>query len=148
MNRNIMQNGFMNTVDHGGEPYVIDIDKATKSNNNYRVTIWTGSHLQTTLMSIPVGGDIGLEIHHGVDQFLRIEQGFGLVQMGEAQNNLNYQMKVRDGFAIFVPSETWHNVTNVGRIPLKLYSIYAPPKHPKGAIHQTKAIAEAHVFVK
>lgn len=143
MNRNIITNGFMNIVDHGMEPYVIDIEKATKINNNFRTTIWTGAHLQTTLMSIPVGGDIGLEIHHGVDQFLRIEQGLGLVQMGKSMEHLTYTMKAGDGYAIFVPAETWHNIINIGRVPLKLYSIYAPPQHPQGTIHQTKAIAEA-----
>ena len=59
--------------DHGKERFVVDIEDYTKQNENYRTTIWTGEKLQVTLMSIEPGDDIGLEIHHGIDQFLRIE---------------------------------------------------------------------------
>lgn len=129
--------------DYGPEPFVINIDEATKRNNNYRTALWTGKHLQLTLMSIKPGEDIGLEIHPAIDQFLRVEDGQGLAQMGHSKNNLNYQRKVYDGFAIFIPAGTWHNVINTGNKPLKMYSIYAPPQHPHGTVHATKAIAHA-----
>ncbi|MBS4209479.1 cupin domain-containing protein [Bacillus sp. FJAT-50079] len=129
--------------DYGGKPFVVNIDKAAKQNRTYRTALWTGSHLQVTLMSIGVGEDIGLEVHPHVDQFLRIEQGQGIVQMGKTKENLNFQRDVFDDFAIMVPAGTWHNVTNTGNIPLKLYSIYAPPNHPFGTVHETKAVAEA-----
>ncbi|QXE03577.1 MULTISPECIES: cupin domain-containing protein [Terribacillus] len=127
--------------DHGGQPFVVDINVASKRNNNYRNAIWTGEHLQVTLMSINPGEDIGLEVHPNVDQFLRIEQGQGFVQMGSSRNNLNFQRNAKDDDAIIVPAGTWHNVTNTGSIPLKLYSIYAPPNHPFGTVHHTKAQA-------
>lgn len=92
-------------------------------------------------MSLKVGEDIGLEIHPNVDQFLRIEQGQGIVQMGNRKDNLNFVQNVYDDFAIMIPAGTWHNVTNTGNIPLKLYSIYAPPQHPFGTVHVTKANA-------
>lgn len=129
--------------DYGPEPFVIDINKATINNKYYRTALWTGNHLQLTLMCIPVGGDIGLEVHPNVDQFLRIEEGQGLVQMGDRQDNLYFKQQVLNDFAIFIPAGTWHNVTNTGNVPLKLYSIYAPPNHPHGVVHQTKEIAEA-----
>lgn len=129
--------------DHGPEPYVVNIEKATKKNNTYRSALWTGRHLQVTLMSINVGEDIGLEVHPTDDQFLRIEQGQGIVQMGDFKDQLNYVKKVSDNFAIMVPAGKWHNVTNTGNIPLKLYSIYAPPHHPHGTVHVTKADAIA-----
>ena len=129
--------------DEGDKPFVININQAAKQNNTYRDTIWTGKHLQVTLMSINVGEDIGLEIHPNVDQFLRIEEGQGLVQMGKEKNNLDFEKYVGDDFAIMVPSGTWHNVTNTGNTPLKLYSIYGPPNHPFGTVHRTKADAEA-----
>jgi mannose-6-phosphate isomerase-like protein (cupin superfamily) len=94
-------------------------------------------------MSINVGEDIGLEIHPNVDQFLRIEQGQGVVQMGKRKDHLNFVQKVYDDFAIMIPAGTWHNVTNTGNTPLKLYSIYAPPQHPSGTVHLTKAQALA-----
>ena len=99
--------------------------------------------MQLTLMSIPVGQDIGLEIHPDHDQFLRIEEGQGLVQMGSSRDCLYFRQPAFDDFAIFIPAGTWHNVTNTGNTPLKLYSIYAPPEHPWGTIHQTRAIAQA-----
>ena len=129
--------------DHGREPFVININQAAKHNNTYRDTIWTGNHLQVTLMSINVGEDIGLEIHPNVDQFLRIEEGQGIVQMGKSKESLNFVKNVGNDYAIMVPSGTWHNVTNTGNTPLKLYSIYAPPNHPFGTVHRTKADAEA-----
>lgn len=113
-------------TDFGPNPFVVDITKATLNNDTYRTALWTGNHLQLTLMSIPVGGDIGLEVHPNVDQFLRIEQGQGLVQMGNSKENLYLQQPAFDDFAIFVPAGTWHNVVNTGNKPLKLYSIYAP----------------------
>ncbi|WP_313805027.1 cupin domain-containing protein [Cytobacillus sp.] len=129
--------------DYGPEPFVVNINKASKQNRSYRTAIWTGKHLQVTLMSLKVGEDIGLEIHPTVDQFLRIEQGQGIVQMGNRKDNLYFRRKVYDDDAIMIPAGTWHNVTNTGNVPLKLYSIYAPPQHPVGTVHKTKADALA-----
>ena len=129
-------------TDFGPRPFIIDINKATINNDTFRTAFWTGNNLQLTLMSIPVGGDIGLEMHPHVDQFLRIEEGQGLSQMGNTRENLYISQPVYDDFAIFIPAGTWHNVINTGKTPLKLYSIYAPPNHPWGTIHQNKAIAE------
>ena len=72
--------------DRGGEPVVENIEGMTLENDNFRTTIWTGSKLQVTLMTIQPGDDIGLEIHHGIDQFLRIEEGEGVCKMGPAEN--------------------------------------------------------------
>lgn len=130
-------------TDHGGEPFVANINALTKQNNNFRTAAWTGKFLQVTLMTLQVGEDIGFEIHPDVDQFLRIEQGEGLVQMGSTQHHLTLEKYVYDDSAIIVPAGTWHNLTNIGHTPLKLYSIYAPPEHPYGTIHQTKTEALA-----
>lgn len=129
--------------DYGPEPFVVNIEEATKQNNTFRTALWTGSHLQLTLMSINVGEDIGLEIHPHLDQFIRIEEGQGLVQMGDSKCNLDFQRYVRDDYIFIIPAGKWHNLINTGNIPIKLYSIYAPPQHPHGTVHQTKAIAEA-----
>jgi len=129
--------------DYGGKPFVVNIERAAEQNNNYRTALWTGKHLQVALMSIEVGGDIGLEVHPDVDQFIRIEQGRGLVQMGERRDRLDFERNVSEDDAIMIPAGTWHNVTNTGRVPLKLYTIYAPPEHPFGTVHRTKAEAMA-----
>ncbi len=131
------------TTDYGPNPYVVDIEQATLNNPNYRTALWTGGLLQVTLMYIPVGGEIGLEVHPDTDQFLRIEAGNGLAQMGSCSDSLNYQCHVYSGDAITVPAGTWHNVTNIGNEPLKLYTIYAPPHHPHGTVQRTKADADA-----
>ncbi|MED1613595.1 cupin domain-containing protein [Bacillus paranthracis] len=128
-------------TDYGPKPFVVNINETTKQNNTYRTALWTGTHLQVTLMSLNVGEDIGLEVHSNVDQFLRIEQGQGIIQMGKNKDNLNFKRNVYDDYAIMIPAGTWHNLTNTGNIPLKLYSIYAPPNHPFGTVHVTKADA-------
>lgn len=125
-------------TDHGPEPYVTDIEKATVSNTNFRTTLWTGRHLQLTVMSIPVGGDIGLEVHPDNDQFLRVERGKGRVQMGPEKDALSFDTQVEDDMVILVPAGRWHNVTNVGDEPLKVYALYGPPDHKPGTVHATQ----------
>ncbi len=63
--------------DIGPQPQSFDIERATKENTNYRSVAWSGRYLQVTPMSIPVGGDIGLEAHPETDQFLRLDAGGG-----------------------------------------------------------------------
>lgn len=72
---------FTRFGDYGPEPFVVNIEEVTKQNNTFRTALWTGNHLQLTLMSINVGEDIGLEIHPNLDQFIRIEDGQGVVMM-------------------------------------------------------------------
>ena len=129
--------------DNGPRPYVVDIEAATVANENYRTALWTGGHLQLTLMSITVGGEIGLEAHHDLDQFLRLEKGRGRVQMGPAQDRLDFDEQIEDDWVVLVPAGTWHNITNIGAEPLKIYSIYTPPEHAHGTVHATKAEADA-----
>ena len=61
--------------DNGPEPNVFDIEEATTGNDDYRRVAWTGKYLQVTLMSIPVGESVGLEVHPETDQFLRLDAG-------------------------------------------------------------------------
>lgn len=131
-------NSIYQLRDYGPEPYVVDIEEITEQNDNFRLALWTGQHFQATLMNIGVGEDIGLELHEDTDQFLRIEQGQGIVRMGDTPDNLDFQAYVYEDYAIFVPAGKWHNLINTGNVPIKLYSIYAPPHHPHGTIHRTK----------
>jgi len=130
--------------DYGPEPFTVNIKSATLQNNNFRTALWTGKHLQLTLMSIDAGGEIGLEMHPDVDQFIRIEQGQGVVMMGDKKDKLDFRQRVFDNYVIFIPAGKWHNLINTGNIPIKLYSIYAPPNHPHGTVQKTKAEAEEH----
>lgn len=134
---------FIKIKDYGPQPFVVNIDKITKRNYAFRTALWTGRHLQLTLMSIKPGEDIGLEMHPNLDQFIRIEQGQGIVKMGDSKDKLDFHEKVFDDYIIIIPAGKWHNLINTGSKPIKLYSIYAPPQHPHGTIHKTKAEAMA-----
>ena len=124
--------------DYGPEPFVVDIDEIAEENNNFRLALWTGNHLQLALMSINAGEDIGTEMHPDVDQFICIEEGDGLIMIGDSKDNLNYQANLSDGIAVIDPAGKWHNLKNSGNSPIKLYTIYAPPQHPFATIHRTK----------
>ena len=128
--------------DYGGEPFIFNIEHAASMNESFRTTLWTGEHMQLTLMSIPVGEDIGPEMHPDVDQFLRVVSGRARVYTGASPDALHESAEVDGSYAILIPAGAWHNIENVGARPLKLYSLYAPPQHPKGTVHQTKADAE------
>ena len=133
---------YMKRTDYGPDPYAADIAHHSRENSNFRTAIWTGENLQMTLMCIPPCEDIGLEIHPDTDQVIRVEQGCAVVMMGKNQCRHDFQENLSMGDVVFVPAGTWHNIVNVGRCPLKLSSIYAPPKHPRGTVHRTKAEAE------
>lgn len=130
-------------MDYGPNPIAINIEDATLQNNAFRTALWTGDHLQLTLMSINVGEDIGFEVHEDLDQFIRIEEGQGIVLMGDSPNQMDFQEYVSEDFIFIIPAGKWHNLINMGNQPLKLYSIYAPPQHPQGTVHETKEDAMA-----
>lgn len=122
------------------QPYIKNIEQETLQNDYFRKEVFTGKHLQMTVMSLLPGEDIGAEVHHDTDQFLRIEQGTGKAII----NGQEYD--IADDFAIIIPAGADHNVMNTGDVLMKLYSIYTPVEHPVGTIHKDKAeamVAEA-----
>ena len=124
--------------DKGNSPYAFNISDTVKQNQNYRTALWTSPRLQLTAMNIPRGSSIGLEMHDDIDQFLRIESGIGEVVMGRDPNKMDYKESLDSRYAVLVPAGTYHNIINTGASPLKLYSVYAPKKHPFGTIDKTK----------
>ncbi len=127
----------MTLADVGPRPTSFDVEAATTENTNYRTVAWSGTHLQVTLMSIPVGSSIGLEMHPDTDQFLRLDAGRGTVKMGPQQDQLTVEQDVSDGWCVLVPAGTWHDITNTGDAPMQVYAIYAPVHHAAGRIHPT-----------
>ena len=130
------------SADHGPAPFTADIACAARQNRAFRTAFWTGSHLQMTLMCIPPCDEIGLEIHPDTDQLIRVESGSAVVCIGPRKDKLDFQRTLCPGDAVFIPAGCWHNILNAGSCPLKLSSVYAPPHHPRGTIHCTKADAE------
>lgn len=118
--------------------YVIDIEKATFANEDFRRVLYTSKHQQLVVMSIVPQGEIGEEAHADVDQFLRVEMGTAKAILDGVEHNLS------DGFSITVPAGAKHNIINTSpEIPLKFYTIYSPPNHKDGLVHKTKADADA-----
>ena len=119
--------------------YVGSIEKQTLKNIYFREVLFTGKHSQLVVMCLQAGEEIGDEVHPNVDQFFRIEQGEAKFVLNENEEHL-----VREGDAVVVPAQTYHNVINTSKTAeLKLYTIYSPPNHPAGTIHKTKAEADA-----
>ena len=123
--------------------WVGDVERATLENDTFRTVLFTGEHTQLTVMRLGPGEDIGREAHPHLDQFLRIEQGSGRVELGPSEEETAETHEVEDDWAIIVPAGVWHNVVNTGDGELKLYSLYSPPEHPDGTVHRTKEDAEA-----
>lgn len=123
--------------------WVGDIEGLTLRNDTFRTVVFTGEHHQLTVMSIPQGGEIGLEVHPDNDQFIRIEQGDARVELGRSEGSVDESHDVKADWAFVIPAGVWHNVVNTGWEEVKLYSLYAPPHHPDGTVHQTKAEADA-----
>lgn len=113
--------------------FVDDIEKLTVENDLYRKVLYTGKHLQLVLMTLQPGEEIGAEVHEGHDQFFRIEEGKGEVVIDGKRT------AIEDDDAIIVPAGAEHNVINTGSEPLRLYTLYGPPEHRDGVVHETKA---------
>ena len=114
-----------------------DIEDLTEANEDFRRVLYTGEHLQLVLMTLQPGEEIGEEVHSDRDQFFRIEEGEGAIDINGREN------RVEDDFAVIVPAGARHNVRNIGSEPLRFYTLYAPPEHKDGVIQATKAEAEA-----
>jgi mannose-6-phosphate isomerase-like protein (cupin superfamily) len=123
--------------------WIGDIEQETLDNTTFRTVVFTGEHTQLTVMRLAPGEDIGREVHHDRDQFLRIEQGQARVELGRTADAVDETHDVADDWAIIVPAGVWHNVVNTGSGELRLYSLYSPPEHPDGTVHRTKADALA-----
>jgi len=118
--------------------YAGDIEKATSKNKYFRQVVYTGKYQQLVVMCLKPGEEIGTEVHAKVDQFFRIEEGSAKFVLNEKEKHT-----IKPGGAVVVPAGTVHNVINASKTEsLKLYTIYAPPNHPDGTVHKTKADAE------
>ncbi|MBC8465061.1 MAG: cupin domain-containing protein [Parcubacteria group bacterium] len=117
--------------------YVVNIEEATKENENFRKVLYTAPNSQLVVMAIASGDDIGEEVHE-LDQFIRLEEGKGQAILNDEVH------EIEDDWAVVIPAGVKHNIVNTGEGVMKLYSVYSPAEHKDGTIHETKADAMAH----
>jgi mannose-6-phosphate isomerase-like protein (cupin superfamily) len=116
--------------------FIADIEDQTEENRDFRRVLYTGPHMQLVLMSLAPGEELGEEVHETTDQFFRVEEGKGEVVIDGRET------RIESDIAIIVPAGVRHNVKNTGHKPLRFYTLYAPPEHPDGTVHRTKADAD------
>ncbi|PJE64546.1 MAG: cupin domain-containing protein [Candidatus Ryanbacteria bacterium CG10_big_fil_rev_8_21_14_0_10_43_42] len=112
--------------------YIINIEKSTKDNTDYRRVLYTAKHSQLVIMNIRPGEEIEEEVHD-LDQFIRFEAGEGVVILDGVEHN------VKADDAVIIPEGTRHTVVNTGSVDLKLYTVYSPPEHKDSVLQKTKA---------
>ena len=110
---------------------------AACDNADFRRVLSTGPNAQLVVMSLPAGEEIGEEVHDDGDQVLSIVDGSGEAVLDDVPTQIGA------GDLVLVPAGTKHNIRNVGAGDLKLYTVYAPPEHPDGTVHRTRAEAGA-----
>lgn len=116
--------------------HIINLEKETLANEDFRRVLYTAKNCQLVLMSLLPGEEIGMEVHT-LDQFLRFEKGSGVAILDGVES------LVSDGFSVIVPAGTNHNIINTSTTEmLKLYTVYAPPEHQDGIVRHTKIEAE------
>ena len=123
--------------------WVGDIQTLTLENSNFRTVLYTAANMQLTVMCLATGEEVGVEMHDHLDQFIRVESGSARVTFGPSPTEVEVAHDIADDWAIIIPGGTWHNVINTGMDELKFYSLYAPAEHLDGAVHVTKADADA-----
>jgi mannose-6-phosphate isomerase-like protein (cupin superfamily) len=116
--------------------YKTNIEKDTLDNNNFRKVLYTSKHVQLVLMTLRPGEEIGEEVHNENDQFFRIEGGHGKCIID------GHEYDISDGDAIVIPTGSKHNIINIDKSDLRMYTIYAPPHHKDGILRSTKREAE------
>jgi mannose-6-phosphate isomerase-like protein (cupin superfamily) len=117
--------------------FVQDIGALATKNVEFRRVLYTAKHCQLVVMALKPKEEIGAEVHHKLDQFFRVEEGSGEAVLDGVRT------AIHAGFAVVVPAGMNHNIINTGSVPLKLYTLYAPPNHRDGVVHPTRADAEA-----
>jgi mannose-6-phosphate isomerase-like protein (cupin superfamily) len=117
------------------EPYVTNIAAKVRENDAFRRVLYTGARTQLVAMQLPVGTDIGKETHANVEQVFVVVSGSGRAEINGASRPL------APGDLLVAPKGATHDIVNTGQEPLALYTIYSPPNHLPGRVHQTKADA-------
>ncbi len=121
-------------TDRGNEPMFINIRSASSRNDARMRAIWSGEKMQLTLMTIPEGESIPLEVHNASEQMLMILDGMAELQMGMRPDKADTRAMLGGDYAVVIPRGCYHSVKNVGRVPLRMLSVYAPRVHKYGEV--------------
>jgi mannose-6-phosphate isomerase-like protein (cupin superfamily) len=116
--------------------FIQNIEELAIENQEFRRVLYTAKHFQLVVMALNPKEEIGAEVHT-LDQFFRVEEGTGDAILDGVRTH------IQAGFALVVPAGAKHNIINTGTVPLKLYTMYAPPNHRDEVVHHTRADAES-----
>ncbi|KAF2397989.1 RmlC-like cupin [Trichodelitschia bisporula] len=98
----------------------------------FRRVLFTGLYSQVVTMEVPVGGEIGDEVHT-VDQVLIFTAGAGLATVAGEKR------PIEAGDVVIVPAGTQHQFETRGERPLELVTVYSPAEHAPTTVHRDKA---------
>jgi len=115
--------------------YLKGLASSARDFGEFRRVLFTGLYSQVVVMEIPVGGEIGDEVHT-VDQVLIFTAGQGLATIA------GKDQEVDAGDVVIVPAGTQHQFVTRGDKPLELITIYSPAEHNSTTVHKDKVQAD------
>jgi len=115
--------------------YLKGLANSTRGFGEFRRVLFTGLYSQVVVMEVPVGGEIGDEVHT-VDQILVFTGGKGLATVA------GKDQEVSAGDVVIVPAGTQHQFVTRGDEPLELITVYSPAEHNSTTVHKDKAQAD------
>ncbi|KIW00547.1 uncharacterized protein PV09_07902 [Verruconis gallopava] len=111
--------------------YFKGLATSTRAFGEFRRVLHTGLYSQLVVMEVPVGGEIGDEVHT-VDQILIFTSGKGLATVA------GKDQEVEAGDIVIVPAGTLHQFVTRGDKPLELITVYSPAEHATVTVHKDK----------
>ena len=112
--------------------YFPQLTSEVRAFGQFRKVLHTGLFSQLVSMEIPVGGDIGDEVHT-VDQVLIFTSGEGRATIAGKDQD------VKASDVVVVPAGTQHQFINTSKTqPLELVTVYSPAEHDSRTVHKTK----------
>jgi mannose-6-phosphate isomerase-like protein (cupin superfamily) len=110
--------------------YQANVLALARANDDNRRILYTSPRTQLALVTVPPGGDVGLEAHPYVEQLVFVADGRGKAILDGAES------QVGPGDVVVVTPGTRHDFVNPGAEPLRMYTVYAPLEYfDGGGVH-------------
>lgn len=116
--------------------YLRHLEQAASENADFRRVIYTTSLLQVCVMCLMPHEDMGSRLHDA-DHFYLVVQGGGTAVVD------GVALALSAGYGLLSPAGCTHNIANTGTVPMKACEVVAPPHYRQGAVHSTRAEAQA-----